>query len=44
MSEAVSRRSAMRLFGVVGAVLGTGGCVPAVPPGAVPRTTPPAET
>ncbi|MFJ4777516.1 beta-glucosidase [Streptomyces sp. NPDC088762] len=37
MSEAVSRRSAMRLIGAagaVGAVLGAGGCVASVPPGA----------
>ncbi|MBT2482988.1 glycoside hydrolase family 3 C-terminal domain-containing protein [Streptomyces sp. ISL-94] len=36
MSEAVSRRSAMRLIGAagaVGAVLGAGGCVAPVPPG-----------
>ncbi|MEU9085048.1 glycoside hydrolase family 3 C-terminal domain-containing protein [Streptomyces sp. NPDC048357] len=45
MSEAVSRRSAMRLFaaaGAVGAALGTGACAPTVPPGAGPRTTEPA--
>nr|WSW47007.1 glycoside hydrolase family 3 C-terminal domain-containing protein [Streptomyces sp. NBC_01001] len=40
MSEAVSRRCAMRLLGAVGVALGTGGCVAAVPPGAVPRTAP----
>lgn len=40
MSEAVSRRCAMRLLGAMGAALGTGGCVAAVPPGAVPRTAP----
>ncbi|MFG2998973.1 beta-glucosidase [Streptomyces sp. NPDC048340] len=37
MSEAVSRRSAMRLLGaagVVGAVVGAAGCVATVPPGA----------
>ncbi|MFE2145261.1 beta-glucosidase [Streptomyces sp. NPDC059456] len=37
MSEAVSRRSAMRLLAAAGAALGTGGCVAAVPPDAVPR-------
>ncbi|WP_329388180.1 glycoside hydrolase family 3 C-terminal domain-containing protein [Streptomyces sp. NBC_01351] len=40
MSEAVSRRTAMRLLGTAGAagaVLGAGGCVASVPPGAVPR-------
>ncbi|MGP3684438.1 beta-glucosidase [Streptomyces sp. IBSNAI002] len=36
MSEAVSRRSAMRLLAVVG--LGAGGCVATVPPGAELRT------
>ncbi|MFD3541042.1 beta-glucosidase [Streptomyces sp. NPDC058662] len=41
MSEAVSRRSAMTLFGAVGAALGAGGCVASVPPGAVPRHGPP---
>ncbi|WP_406511780.1 glycoside hydrolase family 3 C-terminal domain-containing protein [Streptomyces sp. NBC_00161] len=40
MSEAVSRRCALRLLGAMGAALGTGGCVAAVPPGAVPRTAP----
>ncbi|MFJ6795505.1 beta-glucosidase [Streptomyces sp. NPDC091268] len=40
MSEAVSRRSALRLlgaFGAVGAALGAGGCVAAVPPDAEVR-------
>ncbi|MGW5851425.1 beta-glucosidase [Streptomyces sp. NPDC055254] len=41
MSEVVSRRSAMSLFGAVGAALGTGGCVASVPPGALPRHGPP---
>ncbi|MFF1496163.1 beta-glucosidase [Streptomyces sp. NPDC058304] len=40
MSEAVSRRCAMRLLGGMGVALGTGGCVAAVPPGAVSRTAP----
>ncbi|WP_328924537.1 glycoside hydrolase family 3 C-terminal domain-containing protein [Streptomyces sp. NBC_00190] len=34
MSEAVSRRSAIRLLGAVGAALGAGGCAATVPPGA----------
>ncbi|MEU9304230.1 glycoside hydrolase family 3 C-terminal domain-containing protein [Streptomyces sp. NPDC048269] len=41
MSEAVSRRSAMRLLGTVGvagAAFGAGGCVATVPPGAGFRT------
>ncbi|MEU9163274.1 glycoside hydrolase family 3 C-terminal domain-containing protein [Streptomyces sp. NPDC048424] len=45
MSEAVSRRSAMRLLaaaGGAGAALGTEACAPTVPPGAGPRTTAPA--
>ncbi|MFD9412335.1 beta-glucosidase [Streptomyces sp. NPDC059989] len=45
MSEAVSRRSAMWLIGAagaVGAVLGAGGCVAAVPPGSGVRKGPPA--
>ncbi|WP_405829073.1 beta-glucosidase [Streptomyces sp. NBC_00105] len=45
MSEAVSRRSAMRLLaaaGGVGAVLGAGACAPTVPPGAGPSSAPPA--
>lgn len=45
MSEAVSRRSAMRLIGAAsaaGAVLGAGGCVAAVPPGAGSRNVSPA--
>ncbi|MFE9630794.1 beta-glucosidase [Streptomyces sp. NPDC006463] len=33
MSEAVSRRSAIRLLGAVGAALGAGGCAATVPPG-----------
>ncbi|KOY54408.1 MULTISPECIES: beta-glucosidase family protein [unclassified Streptomyces] len=40
MSEAVSRRCAMRLLGAMGVALGTGGCVAAVPPGGLPRTAP----
>ncbi|MFD0270562.1 beta-glucosidase [Streptomyces sp. NPDC127106] len=40
MSEAVSRRSALRLFGALGAALGAAGCTPAVPPGGIPRTGP----
>ncbi|WP_330329279.1 glycoside hydrolase family 3 C-terminal domain-containing protein [Streptomyces sp. NBC_00536] len=34
MSEAVSRRDAIRLLGAAGAALGAGGCVPQVPTGA----------
>ncbi|MET9322751.1 glycoside hydrolase family 3 C-terminal domain-containing protein [Streptomyces sp. NPDC003038] len=41
MSESVSRRSVMRLFGAVGAALGAGGCVATVPPGAVVRRVSP---
>ncbi|MFI1456034.1 beta-glucosidase [Streptomyces roseus] len=45
MSEAVSRRRALGLLGMVGAAgaaLGAGGCAPAVPPGgASPRKPPP---
>ncbi|WP_412078620.1 beta-glucosidase family protein [Streptomyces xanthophaeus] len=37
MSQAVSRRTAMRLLGAVGAALGTGGCVATVPPDAALR-------
>ncbi|WP_328297462.1 glycoside hydrolase family 3 C-terminal domain-containing protein [Streptomyces sp. NBC_00435] len=37
MSEAVSRRRAMRLLGAAGVALGVAGCVPAPPPGAQPR-------
>ncbi|WP_327282321.1 MULTISPECIES: glycoside hydrolase family 3 C-terminal domain-containing protein [unclassified Streptomyces] len=43
MSEAVSRRCAMRLLGAVGAALGAGGCVAAVPPGTAPRAARPSE-
>ncbi|MBT2404821.1 glycoside hydrolase family 3 C-terminal domain-containing protein [Streptomyces sp. ISL-87] len=44
MSEAVSRRSAMRLFGALGAALGAAGCAPTVPTGAmVRRAAPEAE-
>ncbi|MFI8343796.1 beta-glucosidase [Streptomyces sp. NPDC085639] len=50
MSEAVSRRSAMRLLaaaGTAGAALGAAACAPEVPPGAVapraPAAAPPAE-
>ncbi|MFI8390902.1 beta-glucosidase [Streptomyces sp. NPDC085540] len=45
MSEAVSRRSAMRLLaaaGAAGTALGAGACAPGVPPGAGARTAPPA--
>ncbi|MFD3872377.1 beta-glucosidase [Streptomyces sp. NPDC058623] len=45
MSEAVSRRSAIRLLGAVGAAgspLASAGCVAGVPPGALPRTASPA--
>ncbi|MFB6560949.1 beta-glucosidase [Streptomyces sp. NPDC056400] len=45
MSEAVSRRSAMRLLaaaGTAGTALGAGACAPGVPPGAGARTAPPA--
>ncbi|MGW0390075.1 beta-glucosidase [Streptomyces sp. NPDC003042] len=42
MSEAVSRRSAIRLLGAVGVALGTTGCVATVPPGALPRKASPA--
>ncbi|MFE1875975.1 beta-glucosidase [Streptomyces sp. NPDC059496] len=45
MSEAVSRRSAMRLLaaaGTAGTALGTGACAPGVPPGAGARKAPPA--
>ncbi|MGW7315956.1 beta-glucosidase [Streptomyces sp. NPDC054865] len=45
MSEAVSRRSAIRLLGAVGtagSALGTAGCVAGVPPGALPRKASPA--
>ncbi|MET3985589.1 glycoside hydrolase family 3 C-terminal domain-containing protein [Streptomyces sp. PvR034] len=38
MSEAVSRRTAIRLLGAAGAALGAGGCVPQVPPRAGART------
>ncbi|MDJ0384852.1 glycoside hydrolase family 3 N-terminal domain-containing protein [Streptomyces sp. G-G2] len=38
MSEAVSRRTAIRLLGAAGAALGAGGCVSAVPPGAGARS------
>lgn len=42
MSEPVSRRSAMRMLGAAGAVLGVAGCAGAAPTGAQPRTkTPP---
>ncbi|RSS80362.1 beta-glucosidase [Streptomyces sp. WAC06614] len=37
MSEAVSRRTAIRLLGAAGAALGAGGCVATVPPGAGAR-------
>ncbi|MGW5347898.1 beta-glucosidase [Streptomyces sp. NPDC004050] len=40
MTEAVSRRSALRLIGAVGAALGAAGCTPAVPPGGSARTAP----
>ncbi|MER5929180.1 glycoside hydrolase family 3 C-terminal domain-containing protein [Streptomyces sp. NPDC002054] len=48
MSEAVSRRSALRLLGAAGAALGAagaGGCVATVPPGTGPgsATSPPPE-
>ncbi|QES53593.1 glycosyl hydrolase [Streptomyces venezuelae] len=45
MSEAVSRRSAMRLLaaaGTAGAALGTGACAPGMPPGTGARQAPPA--
>ncbi|WP_405786487.1 beta-glucosidase [Streptomyces sp. NBC_01367] len=45
MSEAVSRRSAMRLLaaaGTAGTALGAGACAPGVPPGAGARKAPPA--
>ncbi|MFJ9075338.1 glycoside hydrolase family 3 C-terminal domain-containing protein [Streptomyces sp. NPDC102278] len=42
MSEAVSRRSAVRLLGAMGAALATAGCVAAVPPRPGPRTASPA--
>ncbi|MFF4388598.1 MULTISPECIES: glycoside hydrolase family 3 protein [unclassified Streptomyces] len=45
MSEAVSRRSAMRLLaaaGTAGTALGAGACGPGVPPGAGARKAPPA--
>ncbi|WP_329446861.1 glycoside hydrolase family 3 C-terminal domain-containing protein [Streptomyces sp. NBC_01426] len=42
MSEAVSRRSAVRLLGALGTTLATAGCVAAVPPRAAPRKAPPA--
>ncbi|MFF3016178.1 beta-glucosidase [Streptomyces sp. NPDC057939] len=45
MSEAVSRRSAIRLLGAVGAAGGApaaAGCVATVPPGALPRKASPA--
>ncbi|MFF3428111.1 glycoside hydrolase family 3 C-terminal domain-containing protein [Streptomyces sp. NPDC002602] len=42
MSEAVSRRSAVRLLGALGATLATAGCVAAVPPRAAPRKASPA--
>ncbi|MFJ3519148.1 beta-glucosidase [Streptomyces sp. NPDC090131] len=45
MSDAVSRRSAMRLLaaaGTAGAALGTGSCAPGVPPGAGAPEVPPA--
>ncbi|MFD5414322.1 glycoside hydrolase family 3 protein [Streptomyces nojiriensis] len=45
MSEAVSRRSAMRLLaaaGTAGTTLGAGACAPGVPPGAGARKAPPA--
>ncbi|MFE2324897.1 beta-glucosidase [Streptomyces sp. NPDC059385] len=44
MSEAVSRRTAMRLLGAagaVGAVVGAGGCAATVPPGVGPRKASP---
>ncbi|MFD3695240.1 beta-glucosidase [Streptomyces sp. NPDC058646] len=42
MSEAVSRRTALRLLGAAGAALGTGGCVATVPPDAVRSRASPA--
>ncbi|MFJ6484178.1 MULTISPECIES: glycoside hydrolase family 3 protein [unclassified Streptomyces] len=45
MSEAVSRRSAMRLLaaaGTAGTAIGAGACAPGVPPGAGARKAPPA--
>ncbi|MFD3329679.1 beta-glucosidase [Streptomyces sp. NPDC058701] len=42
MSEAVSRRSAIRLLAGAGAALGAAGCAPTVPPGAGRGTAPPA--
>ncbi|MFD3781712.1 beta-glucosidase [Streptomyces sp. NPDC058612] len=42
MSEAVSRRSAIRLLAGAGAALGAAGCAPSVPPGAGRGTAPPA--
>lgn len=46
LSQAVSRRSAIRLLGALGAAAGSAlggtGCVATVPPGALPRTAAPA--